>query len=366
MTTGARNKHTTLYLAIEMGGSTWKVMSTVTLGRKPRCVPMQAGDLTALEAEIYDAKRRFKLPESAQVCSCYEAGRDGFYPHRFLVGLGIDNVVVDPASISVDRRSRRAKTDRLDGERMLKHLIRSQDDPQEWRTVRVPDLDQEDQRHLNRELGDLKHERTAHVNRIKGLLVTQNIRVSVGRDFLEDLEGAAVEPRLRERLKREYRRLELVNAQIAELQSERRRLLKAPDTVAAHKAQRLHRLKGIGETTAWTTAHEMFGWREFKNRRQVGAILGLTPTPYQSDGIAREQGISKAGLKRVRALAIEVAWCWLRYQPHSRLSQWFNQRFGNGQRSRKVGIVALARKLMVALWRYVDFGIVPEGALLKA
>ena len=365
MTTEAP-RHEELYMALELGGSNWKVMSTLSLGRKPRSVSITAGALVDLDAEISKAKRRFDLPDSARVLSCYEAGRDGFHIHRHLVDQGVLNVVIDPASVAVDRRSRQAKSDRLDGEKMLKHLIRSQDDPKEWRTVRIPSIEEEDQRHLNRELSTLKKERTSHTSRIKSLLVLHNIRVSVNRKFLQILEGLVLPSGLRARLEREYERWTLVSNQIRDLEKMRRQRIKDAETRAERQAQQLCQLQGIGETTAWTVAHEMLGWREFTNRRQVGAILGLTPTPFVSDNIRREQGISKAGLKRVRALAVEVAWLWLRYQPQSDLSLWFKRRFGDGARSRKVGIVALARKLMIGLWRYVDQDILPRGATLKA
>ena len=366
MSTDTQIKYSALYVAFELGGSTWHVLSTVSLGRKPRRVRLPAGDYVALKAELADAKQRFGLRTDVPVFSCFEAGRDGFHLARYLESLGVNNVVIEPASVSVDRRARRAKTDRLDGEKMLKHLIRSQDDPSEWRVVRVPSVEQEDQRHLNRELETLKKEHTAHVCRIKSLLVTHNIRMPVGRKFLKQLEPLDIPPQLRARLEREYERWQLVAKQIAELKKQRRQRIQEAKTPAGRQARQLSRLRGIGETTAWTSACEMFSWRQFTNRRQVGSLLGLTPTPFVSDGIQREQGIGKDGLRRVRSLAIEVAWLWVRYQPQSRLSRWFQERFGRGKRSRKVGIVALARKLMVALWRYVDFGWVPEGAVLKA
>lgn len=367
MTAEAQSEYTeVLYVALEMGGTTWKVFSTVSLGRKPRSVSILSGDVVALEQELSKAKQRFHLSESAPVKSCYEAGRDGFFPHRHLVSLGVNNVVIEPASLSVDRRARRAKTDRLDGEKMLRHLIRSQDDPKEWRVVRVPSVAEEDQRHLNRELGDLKKERTALTCRIKSLLVLHNVRMPVSKHFLSHLERLDLEPHLRSRLRRAFERREVALAQIGELRKERRALIQEAKTESARQAAELWRLRGVGETGAWTSANELFGWRQLRNRREVGSLLGLTPTPYHSDGGEHEQGISKAGLSRVRALSIELAWCWLRYQPESQLSRWFQQRFGSGKRSRKVGIVALARKLMIALWRYAEFGILPEGAVLKA
>lgn len=370
MTIKARNtdytETETLYLAQELGGSTWKLGFTVSLGRKPRLVTIPAGDVARLASEIDKAKHRFGLSESARVVSCYEAGRDGHWLHRHLVALGVDNVVVEPASVSVNRRARRVKTDRLDVVKLLRHLIRYQEDPDEWRVVRVPSVEQEDQRHLHRELSSLKKERTAHTSRIKSLLVLCGVRMAVSTSFLARLGREEVPPRLRARLVREYQRRELVCEQIRELERERHQLTKTSETTTAQQTRQLSQLRGIGEASAWVFASELFSWRELRNRRQVGGLLGLTPTPYNSDQSEREQGISKAGLRQVRALAVEISWCWLRYQPQSRLSRWFRERFGNGRRSRKVGIVALARQLMIALWRYVEHGLVPEGAMLKA
>ena len=300
------------------------------------------------------------------MCSCYEAGRDGFWLHRHLIALGVANVVVDPSSVAVDRRARRVKTDRLDVEKLLRHLMRAQEDPKEWRVVRVPSVEEEDQRHLHRELGTLKRTRAAQTSRIKGLLALHGQRLSVNGKFRERLAALELPAQLRARLLRELERRELVCRQIRELENQRHELVKAAETRTAHRARRLAKLRSIGEASAWVLASELFGWRDLRNRGQVGSLLGLTPTPYNSDSSQREQGISKAGLRHVRALAVELAWCWLRLQPQSRLSQWFNQRFGSSGRSRKVGIVALARRLMIALWRYAQQGVVPEGVLLKS
>lgn len=367
MTTQTRKNDSTapLYLALELGSSKWKLLSAVRLGARPRTVSIAAGDLAALKAEIAKSKQRHALGESAPVLSCYEAGRDGFWLHRELLSEGIENVVVDPSSIAVDRRARRAKTDRLDGEKLLRHLIRFQEDPQEWRVVRVPSVEDEDERHLHRELTRLKRERTQHTNLIQSLLVLHGLRLAVRSSFLEDLAQLSIPSRLRARLIRQYQRRQLVEDQIRELEKERRDLIASGETVTARQAAHLSKLCGIGETSAWVFASELFSWRELRNRRQVASLLGLAPTPYNSDQGEREQGINKAGLRDVRALAVEISWCWLRYQPQSQLSLWYHQRFGSGRRSRKVGIVALARKLMIALWRYTEFGIVPEGATLK-
>jgi transposase len=283
-------------------------------------------------------------------------------------------VVVDASSMEVNRRRRRAKTDRLDVHKLLRDLMRWHDgDRRVWSVVHVPSEEAEDQRHLHRELGALKGERTRHTNRISSLLLTQGIRLSVDRQFLARLStartwsGSPVAPQLHHRLEREYQRWELICAQIRELERQRRVSLREGEGEGVKVARQLYRLRGIGENFAWLAAMEVFAWRRFQNRRQVGGLAGLAPTPYDSGSSTREQGIGKNGNRRLRAMAIEIAWGWLRFQPHSELARWFEKRFGSGnRRSRRVGIVALARRLLVALWRYLETGVVPEGAVLKA
>lgn len=362
-----------LYLAFEMGNEKWKLGFTIGLGQRPRERKIEAGDLAALEWEIRRAKERFGLPETARVMSCYEAGRDGFWLHRYLMEKGIENLVVDSASIEVSRRAKRAKTDRLDLAKLLSMLVRyDSGEKKVWRVVHVPSVEAEDSRHLHRELRTLKVERTRHINRIKGLLVTQGVRLPVGVGFLERLEsvrlwdGSALPRGLRSRVEREYVCLRFVNEQIRELEAERREILRNSSDPSVEKVRQLLRLRGIGENSAWLFVMEFFGWRAFRNRREVGALAGLTPTPYQSGDEAREQGISKAGNCPIRGMAIEISWGWLRYQPDSKLSRWYQERFGRGsKRLRKIGIVALARKLLIELWRYLETGAIPEGAQLK-
>lgn len=282
--------------------------------------------------------------------------------------------MVDSASIEIPRRRRRAKTDRLDATKLVMMLVRSElGDGRVWSVVRVPTADEEDRRQLHRELLTLKKERTRQVNRIKGLLASVGVRLQVTPDFLRELEaarlwdGSPVPPGLRFRLEGEFERWAFVRGQVQELEAERRRWLREDESEAMAKIRALEQLRGIGINSAWLFVMELFGWRQFANRKQVGSIAGLTPTPYQSGGPAREQGIDKAGNRRVRAMAIEIAWGWLRFQPRSRLALWYQERFGDGsKRIRRVGIVALARKLLIALWRYVEFGVIPEGAVLKA
>jgi transposase len=363
-----------LYLALELGSKEWKLALASQIGEKPRLRTIVAGNLKSLQEEIVRARQRFGV-SGDQVASCYEAGREGFWLHRALVDLGIDNVVVDSSSIEVNRRGRRAKTDRLDAEKLLSLRIRSlHGEPKVWSVVRVPTPKQEDARQLSRELEELKHERTSHRNRIQSLLVSQGLRVKLGPQFLLQLEqtvlwdGNALAPHLKERIQREYERLTKVQEQIQDLEKHRKQAVAERTTERdLELIQRLSLLKGIGLTSAWVFVQEFFGWRQFRNRREVGALAGLVPVPYQSgERLDREQGISKAGNRRVRSLAVEIAWSWLRWQPQSRLSLWFRERYGPGsRRSRRVGIVALARKLLVEMWRYLQTGVVPDGAILK-
>ena len=306
--------------------------------------------------------------------SCYEAGRDGFWLHRYLVGQEIENLVVDSSSIQVNRRARQAKTDRMDVEKLLSQLIRYRSGERDvWSVVHVPSVEAEDNRHLHRELKALKKDRTRHINRIKSFLVGQGIRMRVKKNFLEEIErvrkwdGSALPERLKPRLQREYQRLQLVQKHIKELERERVEALRYSEEESVETVRNLLRLNGIGLNASWMFGMEFFSWRKFNNRKEVGALSGLVPMPHQSGGSYREQGISKAGNRHIRGMAIEIAWGWLRYQPESELTKWYEKKFGHGsKRIRKIGIVALARKLMIALWRYLETGAIPEGAVLKS
>jgi transposase len=364
---------TLLYLAFELGNTQWKLGFTIGLGQQPRQRAIPAGNLPRLQQEIAAAKQRFKLTEPIRVVSCYEAGRDGFWLDRYLRSEGIENVIVDAASIEVNRRARRAKTDRLDLGKLLRMLIRYHGgEPKVWHVVQVPTLEQEDRRQLHRELLRLKQERTSHINRLKGLLVSQGVRLGVKKEFLKQVEnvrlwdGSPVPPGLKARLQREYERLQLVSDQIKVLDAERRAAIRHSTDPAVQMVRHLMRLRAIGPNSAWLYVMEFFSWRNFRNRREVGALAGLTPTPFQSGDSDREQGIDKAGNRYIRSIAIEIAWRWLHLQPESELSRWYQDRFGHGsKRLRKIGIVALARKLLIALWRYLETGEVPAGAVLS-
>jgi transposase len=357
-------------MALELGASEWKLGFGVEAGRKASQRTVVAGDLNGLMLEVDRAKHRLGVPESARVVSCYEAGRDGFWLHRFLLSEGVENVVMDSSSIEVNRRHRRAKTDGVDLEKLLSLLIRfERGEKKVFGVAHAPTPAQEDERHWARELESLKQERTAHTNRIKGLLAGVGSEAKVDRNLLQQLDqvkqwnGEPLSPNLRARLRRECERLALLASQIKEVERSRRQA----EAEATEKVLRLQELKGIGENSGWLFVVEFFGWRQFRNRREVASLAGLTPMPYQSgDTVNIEQGISKAGNRRIRAMAIEIAWAWLRFQPQSRLSLWFQERYGPGsRRSRRVGIVALARKLLIALWRYLDYGVIPDGAVLK-
>ena len=362
-----------LYLAFELGDSNWKLGFTIGIGQRPRERTIAARDLDALQREIHLAKRRFGLPETAPVLSCYEAGRDGFWLHRYLVEQGVQNLVVDSSSIEVNRRQRRAKTDRMDVGKLLGQLIRYRSGERKvWSVVRVPSPKDEDDRQLHRELSTLKKERTRQINRIKGLLASQGVRLPVKADFAQRLEsvrawdGSPLLPRLQARLVREYERLEFVGKQIKQLERQRVQEIRQSADPKVEQVGRLMRLNGIGVNSSWQFIMEFFGWREFRSGKEVGGLSGLAPTPYQSGSSYREQGMSKAGNRHVRAMAVEIAWGWLGYQPESELTKWYEKRFGQGsKRIRKIGIVALARRLLVELWRYLETGAIPEGAVLK-
>jgi transposase len=365
----------TLFLAFELGASEWKLGMTVGLGQKPRRRTVPARNLEKLEGEIGAAKKRFRLSENALVVSCYEAGRDGFWIHRYLEKSGIRNVVVDSSSIEVNRKSRRAKTDQLDVQKLLTMLIRYEyGERKVWSVVRVPSVEEEDQRQLHRELRTLNKEKNRATNRIRGLLASQGIRPPTVMDLSDTglstirlWDGAKLPAGLMGRLKREWDHVLFLKRQIRDLEVQRRGELKQSENPGVEKVKQLAQLRGIGAHGGWVLVQEFFGWRKFQNGREVGSLAGLTPTPYQSGESRREQGISKAGNRYVRGIVIELAWSWLRYQPDSKLSRWYLKRFADaGMRARKVGIVAVARRLLIDLWRFLETGVIPEGAELKA
>ena len=363
-----------LYMALELGNTSWKLAFTVGAGQKPRIRSVPARHVDLVIDEIDKAKKRFRLPEGTPVICCYEAGRDGFWLHRCLMHNGIENLIVDAASIEVNRRRRRAKSDNLDAAKLVGMLIRWHlGEKKLWGVVHVPSAEDEDRRQLHRELIGLKAERTEHTNRIKGLLAGIGLSTVIDVELPQRLEelkqwdGTGVPRELKQRILREFERWQLVGRQIHDLEVQRTHEIRAETSPHMDQVRMLLELRGIGENGAWLLVREFFGWREIRNRRELASLAGLTPTPYDSGESQREQGISKAGNRRVRWMMVELAWGWLRYQPSSELSQWYQRRFGEGNsRLRKLGIVALARKLLVALWKYLKAGEVPAGAEIVA
>jgi len=367
----------TIFVAIELSQKTWLVTLHSPDRDRISRHKLEGGDHAGLLAliERVQARAADKLGATPKVVSCYEAGYDGFWLHRLLTAAGIANFVFDPASIAVEQRSRRTKTDRIDGELLLRTLMAYlRGEPRVVRIVRVPSMAQEDARRASRERDRLVKEQTAHTNRIKALLRLQGMAVGYPRrrNWLHwlaqqrDWQGQPLSPHLLAEVTREQARLMLVREQLATLEQACATAAAAVPAPMAERQELLQRLKALGPAFATTLTNEVF-YKDFRNRRQFGAYCGLTSSPWRSGGIDREQGISKAGNPRARLKAIELAWLWLRHQPESELSRWFRTRTANaGKRARRIAIVALARKLMVALWRYLTTGLVPAGATMKA
>jgi transposase len=364
------------YIAIELSVTSWVVAARLPGAEKPRLHRIEGGDTAALLGLIAELRLRAsaKGGRLAKVVCCFEAGRDGFWLHRLLVAHDITAHILEPTSILVNRRARRAKTDRLDAEGMLRVLVAwLGGDRQVCSMVRVPTPNEEDAKRPHREREHLIQERLRIENRIEALLFTQGIR---GRPSLRSWErdmaelrtgdGRALPPLLRTELDRLRRRLVLTLELIRELETERATALEAAaDDAMTHKIIALQCIRGIGENFAAVLAREVF-YRSFTNRRQLASYVGIVPTPYRSGGMGRDQGISRAGNPRARTTLIQLAWFWLRYQPGSALAAWFRDRVGTLQgRTRRIAIVAMARKLLIALWRYVETGVIPDGITLR-
>lgn len=374
--TPAAAEYATVYVAFELSKAKWGLGVLLPASQKLSRFTIDGGDLVALSAHL--AKWRAKAEASGKpvrIISCYEAGYDAHWLHRWLTNQAVINYEMDPASIQVNRRARRPKTDRLDLEQLMNTLLRYlRGEPKVCSIVRVPSPEEEDRRRTTRERQRLQKERTAHTNRITGLLHAQGIRDAkpFARGFIRSLEGMRtgdgrpLPPRLKEEIVREHQRLCLVQQQFIALEKNSQVELRAPARGSVEaKVNDLVDLKGIGVVSGRELMHEAF-YRSFDNRRQVGSFFGLTNSAYDSGDSHRDQGISKAGNPRARRLAIEVAWLWLKHQPESELSRWFRARVGELKgRIRRIAIVALARKLMVALWRYVTTGVVPAGAICR-
>jgi transposase len=360
-------------MALELSARRWQLAFGLGLATPSRRRTIVAGDEAALRKEIAVAQARFGVPAPAPVRSCYEAGRDGFWVHRLLERAQVVNVVVDSASIEVSRRRRRAKTDRLDAEALLRRLIRFWlGERDQWKVVHVPSVEVEDARHAERTLAMLTAERTRYRNRIHGLLATHGVRTRLTRGFLMRLPrvptpaGRGLPPGLVARITVLWGLLQGIEHELRVARLAQAAEAGTAATATAARIRRLGQLKGVRVRSAAVLAKELFA-RDLRNRREIGALSGLVPVPYQSGDAARDQGISRAGLKAVRRIVVEVAWSWVRWQPGSALTQWYRTRFGaGGARLRRIGIVALARKLLIALWRYSEQGVVPAGAVLRA
>jgi len=360
-----------LYVALELSTKEWWLtMGTAPGGRTLRR-RVAVGDGPALAHVFGVAKVTLRIPTEAPVRSCYEAGRDGFWPHRQLVALGVENLVVDSSSIEVSRRAKHAKTDRLDGAKLLRLLLRHWGGERDmWQVVRVPSRELEDRRHANRTRTLLQVERTRYRNRIHALLMLHGVRTRIDATVpdrlgaLRDWAGEPVPLGVQSRLRTMYILLAAVEQQ--RVQARRTELRAITRTPVDTCAKRLMRLRGIHARSATVLADELFS-RNLRNRREVGGLTGLVSAPYQSGGRHADQGLTRGGLPRVRHIAGQLAWAWLRYQPMSALTRWYRARFeGRGVVAQRIGIVALARRLTIALWRYVTLDLVPDGALLKA
>lgn len=359
----------TVYVAFELGKKDWKLAMTPGFGIEPWLRTVASGDLGAVDRVLRVGRQRFRLPAATRIVSCYEAGRDGFWIDRALLGMGVANRVVDSASIEVNRRARRAKTDRLDALKLVRTLVRvCAGERGVWSEVRVPTVAEEAARQVSRERTALTQDQTRLVNQMRGWLATWGASLPAGRrdgwwTRVRDWAGAVLPAEVQARLARADARLHGIEAQIAELETAQQA---AVTTAAPASALRqLVQLKGVATTSASIMLDEGLLWRAFRNRRQIGGLLGFAPTPYASGASQHEQGISRAGNARLQAVSIQLAWNWVRWQPHSALTQWYHAHFGKGKRARRIGIVAVARKLVIALWRYVTQGVVPMGAIVK-
>jgi transposase len=369
-------EYATVYVAFELSKANWQLGIMVPGAEKMSRYRIEGGNLAELSNVLTRSRARAEQQgKPVRILSCYEAGLDGHWLHRWLTANGILNCEIDASSIEVNRRARRAKTDRIDLAQLMRaFLAYLRGEVGVCSMVRVPTPEDEDRKRRTRERERLLKERIGHSNRIKGLLHGQGIRdaMPLKPSFLSDVEqmrtgdGRTLPPRLKEEIRREHERLLLVHRQIKALEVENTAAHRAPAKGSVEaKAVQLAQLKAVGPQIAQVLANEVF-YRDFKNRRQVGSCVGLTDSPYDSGASRRQQGISKAGNHRARTTAIELAWLWLRHQPDSELSRWFRERVGNLKgRIRKIAIVALARKLMVALWRYLETGLVPAGAAMR-
>lgn len=361
-----------LYVAIELSTREWLLTMSVGPEAQRYRVRVQPGDRAALEDALGRGQARFGLAAGTALRSCYEAGREGFWPARLLTAVGVTNLVVDSSSIEVPRRARRAKTDRLDGEKLLRLLIRHWGGEREvWQVVRVPTVAAEDARHASRALTTLQADRTRLRNRIHSLLALHAVRLRLDGRFAEglaaarDWAGAPLPSGVQARVLQVWRLLQGVEQERGTFRRAERQRAAAPRTGAPTMVQRLAQVRGVAARSATVLSEELFS-RDLRNRRQVGALAGLVSAPSRSGTRVQDYGLMRSGIPAVRRIAVEIAWAWVRYQPTSALTRWYHRRFGGGGAAiRRLGIVALARRVIIALWRYSQTGVVPEGALLK-
>lgn len=358
-----------LYVAFELGRKDWKLAMTSGFGVAPVLRTVASSDWEAVERALSAGRQRCGVPPTSMVVSCYEAGRDGFWIHRALVARGIRNRVVDSSSIDVKRRARRMKTDRIDAIKLVQMLVRvCCGELRVWSEVRVPSEADEARRHVSRERTALTQEQTRLINQMRSWLTTWGAALPRQRaeDWwatVRDWAGAELPGAVQARLARAHARLQMVSRQLADLDGQQRARVAA--AAAGSPLARLVQLKGVATTSASVLIDEGLVWRAFQNRRQVGGLLGFAPVKYESGESSHDQGISRAGNDRLQSVMVQVAWSWVHWQPMSALTIWYRTRFGQGKRARKIGIVALARRLFIALWRCAIDGVVPAGAILS-
>lgn len=362
----------TLYVALELSTKEWWLTMSPSPGARPWRIRVRVGDRAELLTALRTARVRFGLSPTAPVVSCYEAGRDGFWPHRLLTALGVSNLVVDSSSIEVSRRVRHVKTDRVDGEKLLRLLLRHGGGERGmWQVVHVPSVEIEDARHASRARTMLQCERTRYRNRLHGLLMLHGVRLRLDAQFparlvrATDWAGVPLPAGVQARLMLLWRMLVAIDGERAAARAAEARLVR-PTATAPTVAQRLVCLRGVAARSATVLATELWS-REIRTRRELGGLTGLVSAPYASGKRHVDQGLTRSGLPHVRHTAVQLARSWLRHQPESALTLWFRARFGDrGLVAYRIGIVALARRLLIALWRFVTVGQLPTGALLKA
>ena len=372
------NVSESLYVAMELSGKCWKT-GMKDAGHEKASIYNAVAEradrrLGEVIEKIEAQKQKWGLSADCKVYVVYEAGQDGFWIYRALRARGYECFVADPASIPVNRHARRAKTDRLDTLLLLSSLMAYVGgDRNRMRVIRVPSEADEDMRHIARSRGQLQKEIGQHKERMGKLLKTVGNWDEVNGKLIERLKeghvcgcgGVPIKEELRRQLLDECERLSLAEKQFAALEKE---MLARLPKETQERVVKLERLKGVGRVGAMRLVLELF-WRKFENRRELGACIGLVPQPWDSGTMRSDQGISKQGNRRVRALLVEMAWMWLRYQPESGLARWFASRTGGSnvpnKRSKRIAIVAVARKLAIALWRYLEHGVMPAQAALK-